>query len=61
MVLRLVSPNLRLVISCTAVANGSWDEWEFAYKKYNESTLSNEKIDFLQAMACSADPNIINQ
>jgi len=61
MVFSLVSPNLRLIISCTAVANGSWAEWEFAYMKYNKSNLGNEKIEFLLAMACSADPEIIYQ
>lgn len=57
----LISPNLRLSISCTAVAYGSWDEWTFVYGQYNDSTLGNEKIDYLQAMACPRDAAIISR
>ena len=56
-----LSADLRYLISCTAVANGGESEWDSAYRKYIETKLGSEKIDYLQAMACATNPVIINK
>ena len=58
---RLISPNLRWVVSCSAVANGGLAEWNFIYAKYNNSQLGSEKVEYLRAMGCSKSPSIILQ
>ncbi|XP_030759010.1 aminopeptidase N-like isoform X1 [Sitophilus oryzae] len=48
-----IVPNLRSIIYCTAIREGSELEWNFAYEKYLESTSPSEKNVLLDALGCT--------
>ncbi|XP_032798708.2 aminopeptidase N [Daphnia magna] len=56
-----LQPNLRRLISCTAIAEGGRPEWEFGFNRYLDSTLANEKTELLRAITCSLDVGILNE
>ncbi|XP_046637633.1 aminopeptidase N-like [Daphnia pulicaria] len=56
-----LSPNLRRLISCTAIADGSRPEWKFGFDKYVNSTLPNEKTELLRAITCTVNVTILNE
>lgn len=57
----MISPNLRWLVSCTAVAYGGPDEYTFVYIKYGETALGNEKNEYLRAMSCTRNEIIIQK
>ena len=54
-VFRLISPNQKRLIACYAIKHGADAEWEFAYQKYLQSDVANEKRELLSAMSCSRE------
>ena len=56
-----LSPNQKRAISCSAIANGKQEEWQFAYDSYLASEYINEKAALLSAMGCSKDPAILSR
>ncbi|CAG9861766.1 unnamed protein product [Phyllotreta striolata] len=49
-----VESNLRSIVYCTAIREGGEIEWDFAYKKYLESTSASEKDAILDALGCTS-------
>lgn len=56
-----ISPNLRLIVYCTAIKYGDDDEWDFAWDRYLYSMVSSEKELLLDAMACSRESWILTR
>lgn len=52
----MISPNLKSVVYCTALREGSYQEWYFAYKRYMETTSASEKEIILDALGCTTKP-----
>ncbi|XP_018579251.1 aminopeptidase N isoform X2 [Anoplophora glabripennis] len=48
-----VEPNLRGVVYCTAVREGTEIEWDFAYQRYLETQTPSEKNMLLDALGCT--------
>ena len=48
-----IDPNLRPVVYCHGVETGSKDEWEFAFRKYQEVNTGAEKSTLLRALGCT--------
>ncbi|XP_057692430.1 alanyl (membrane) aminopeptidase-like b [Corythoichthys intestinalis] len=48
-----IHQNLRSVIYCQGVAAGGKDEWEFAWKTFQETTETSEKDQLRKALACT--------
>ncbi|CAG9772621.1 unnamed protein product [Ceutorhynchus assimilis] len=48
-----ILPNLRSVVYCTAIREGSEIEWNFAYEKYLESSSPTEKNILLDSLGCT--------
>jgi len=58
----LISPDLRRVISCTAVTFGGAAEYTFAFKKYRETyKAGSEKNEYLRAVTCTTDRILITK
>jgi len=57
----IVSPNLKRIIACTAISEGSEEEWDFAFKRYNETNVAAEKASLLSAMSCSQQAWILSR
>lgn len=54
-----ISPNLRTIVYCTAIKYGDQNEWDFAWERYQKTTVSSEKEILLSAMGCSRETWIL--
>ncbi|KAL7638670.1 UNVERIFIED_CONTAM: hypothetical protein RMT77_011242 [Armadillidium vulgare] len=56
----IISPNLKNFVYCTAIAEGGYEEWKFAWNRYENSNVGVEKRLLLNAMGCSKKTWILN-
>ncbi|XP_017131390.1 aminopeptidase N isoform X2 [Drosophila elegans] len=56
-----IKPNLKSVIYCTALAEGSSAEWYFAYKQYKKTTSASEKEEILTSLGCTTKPWLLSK
>ncbi|XP_056137170.1 alanyl (membrane) aminopeptidase-like b [Lampris incognitus] len=56
-----INPNLRSVIYCNALAAGGEDEWEFAWKMFQNSTIAAERDLLRQALSCTKKIWLLNR
>ncbi|EDV90658.1 aminopeptidase N isoform X2 [Drosophila grimshawi] len=56
-----IKPNLKSVIYCTALAEGSYQEWYFAYKQYKRSNSASEKEEILTSLGCTTKPWLLSK
>lgn len=56
-----IHPNLRSTVYCNAIAEGSEDEWDFAWDQFLKATLVNEADKLRSALACSNQVWILNR
>uniref|UniRef100_H3CNZ7 Aminopeptidase n=1 Tax=Tetraodon nigroviridis TaxID=99883 RepID=H3CNZ7_TETNG len=56
-----IHANLRLTVYCNAIAAGGEAEWNFAWDKFNESTVATEQEKLRSALACTKQPWLINR
>ncbi|KAK2841821.1 hypothetical protein Q5P01_012021 [Channa striata] len=57
----IIHPNLRSVIYCQAIAAGGKEEWEFAWKTFQNSTDTSEKEQLRRAMSCTKKIWLLNR
>ncbi|XP_055901908.1 aminopeptidase N isoform X2 [Eupeodes corollae] len=57
----MIKPNLKETIYCTALAEGSYQEWYFAYKQYRHTTSASEKEQILIALGCTQKPWLLSK
>ncbi|XP_055618476.1 aminopeptidase N [Toxorhynchites rutilus septentrionalis] len=56
-----VSPNLKNVVYCTAIKYGDQAEWEFAWDRFQKTTIPSEKETILSALGCSRETWILTR
>lgn len=56
-----IHPNLRSVIYCQAIAAGGQEEWEFAWKRLQNSTDTSEKDQLREALTCTKKIWLLNR
>ena len=56
-----VSPNLKFIVYCTAIKHGDSDEWDFAWHRFMNTSVSSEKEILLQSLGCSREPWILSR
>uniref|UniRef100_A0A6P4FGB9 Aminopeptidase N isoform X3 n=1 Tax=Drosophila rhopaloa TaxID=1041015 RepID=A0A6P4FGB9_DRORH len=56
-----IKPNLKSVIYCTSLAEGSSAEWYFAYKQYKTTTSASEKEEILTSLGCTTKPWLLSK
>ncbi|XP_068153557.1 aminopeptidase N isoform X1 [Drosophila tropicalis] len=56
-----IKPNLKSVIYCTALSEGSYPEWYFAYKQYKRTTSASEKEEILTSLGCTSKPWLLSK
>lgn len=49
------------MIYCTALAEGSYQEWYFAYKQYKTTTSASEKEEILSSLGCTTKPWLLSK
>ncbi|XP_050068381.1 aminopeptidase N [Anopheles maculipalpis] len=54
-----ISPNLKSTVYCTAIKYGDETEWDFAWERFQRTTVASEKEILLSAMGCSRVPWIL--
>lgn len=54
-----ISPNLRPVVYCMAIKYGGHAEWDFAWNRYKNSSVSSEEEILLSAMGCTRETWIL--
>ncbi|XP_065076994.1 aminopeptidase N-like [Ochlerotatus camptorhynchus] len=56
-----VSPNLKNIVYCTAIKYGDQAEWEYAWKRFQKTTIPSEKETLLSALGCSRETWILTR
>lgn len=56
-----ITPNMKPTIYCTALAEGSFQEWYFAYKQYKRTTSASEKEQILSSLGCTTKPWLLSK
>lgn len=56
-----IKPNLKSVIYCTALTEGSFQEWYFAYKQYKRTNSASEKEEILTSLGCTTKPWLLSK
>ncbi|XP_017052623.1 aminopeptidase N isoform X2 [Drosophila ficusphila] len=56
-----IKPNLKSVIYCTSLAEGSSPEWYFAYRQYKTTTSASEKEEILTSLGCTTKPWLLSK
>ncbi|XP_063590564.1 aminopeptidase N-like [Penaeus indicus] len=59
--IRIISPNRRSEVMCTAIKAGGEREWNFVWNEYLSSNAENEKISFLEPLGCSRNVTILSR
>lgn len=56
-----IHPNLRSTVYCNAISLGDEEEWEFAWKQFQNATLVNEADKLRAALACTNQVWLLNR
>ncbi|KAM4744490.1 aminopeptidase N-like [Anableps anableps] len=56
-----IHPNLKGTVYCSAVAFGSVEEWDFAWRMFQNTSLASEASRLRAAMACTKTPWLLNR
>ncbi|XP_015127700.1 aminopeptidase N isoform X1 [Diachasma alloeum] len=56
-----ISPNLKIVVYCTAIRTGGQAEWDFAWERYLKTNVGTEKDLLLYALGCTREPWILSR
>ena len=56
-----ISENLREIVYCTAISVGGQEEWDFAWQRYLNANVENEKEILLMALGCSKEIWILSR
>ncbi|XP_015239287.1 PREDICTED: aminopeptidase N-like [Cyprinodon variegatus] len=57
----LIHPNLRSAVYCSAVADGTEAEWNFAWSQFRAATVASEASKLMSALACSTDTQLLDR
>lgn len=56
-----ISPNLKMVVYCTAIRVGGQKEWKFAWERYLETNVGSEKDLLLYALGCTRETWLLSR
>ncbi|XP_022064326.2 aminopeptidase N-like [Acanthochromis polyacanthus] len=56
-----IHPNLKSTVYCNAIAFGGVQEWDFAWRMFQNTTLASEASRLRSAMACTKAPWLLNR
>ncbi|XP_061819450.1 aminopeptidase Ey-like [Nerophis lumbriciformis] len=58
---KTISPDLRAVVYCSAIAAGGVEEWDFAWAKFKNAAIASEAKKLMSALACTKQPQLLNR
>jgi len=56
-----VDVNMKYETYCNAISDGGEEEWDFAWKRYTESTVASEKSTLLSSLGCTKEVWLLNR
>ncbi|XP_053172671.1 aminopeptidase N-like [Scomber japonicus] len=56
-----IHPNLKTTVYCNAIAFGGVEEWDFAWRMFQNATLASEATRLRSALACTKAPWLLNR
>ncbi|XP_048749587.1 aminopeptidase N-like isoform X4 [Ostrea edulis] len=56
-----IRSSVRLTVYCTAIKHGTIEEWDFAYKMYQEANVASEKSRLMVALSCSNEVWVLSR
>jgi aminopeptidase N len=56
-----ISPNFKIVVYCNAIKHGDEDEWDFAWDRFLNTTMSSEKELLMNALGCTRQPWLLSR
>lgn len=57
--LNQIPANLRSIVYCTVVREGSQKEFDFLWNRLEKETVANEILNLLKGLSCTEDPSLI--
>ncbi|XP_062274018.1 aminopeptidase Ey-like [Scomber scombrus] len=58
---KIISPNLRSTVYCSAIADGGVEEWNFAWSMYKNAAIASEADKLMYALSCTKEPWLLNR
>ncbi|XP_031338736.1 aminopeptidase Ey-like isoform X2 [Photinus pyralis] len=59
---KTIDPNLRSVVYCTAVrSTGKSENWEYLWKKLEQSQRASESVTIISALGCTQNTNLLHR
>merc|ERR1711962_1986842 len=56
-----IDVNMKYETYCNAISDGGVEEWDFAWKRYTESTVASEKSTLLSSLGCTKEVWLLNR
>ncbi|XP_017284204.1 aminopeptidase N [Kryptolebias marmoratus] len=56
-----IHPNLKSTVYCNAIAFGGAEEWDFAWRMFQNASLASEATRLRSALACTKTPWLLNR
>lgn len=56
-----ISPNIKSVVYCNAIQIGGQEEWDFAWSRYLNTNVGNEREIIMSALGCSRETWILSR
>ena len=56
-----VPPDFRSFVYCTGIRLGNEEDWNFAFKMYNDTIIASERSLWMRALTASPDAYILEQ
>ncbi|CAL8246251.1 unnamed protein product [Lota lota] len=56
-----IHPNLKSTVYCSAIAFGGTEEWDFAWRMFQNATVATESARLRAALACTKVPWLLNR
>merc|ERR1711994_807850 len=56
-----IDVNMKYKTYCNAISDGGVEEWDFAWKRYTESTVASEKSTLLSSLGCTKEVWLLNR
>uniref|UniRef100_A0A8C5CRI8 Aminopeptidase n=1 Tax=Gadus morhua TaxID=8049 RepID=A0A8C5CRI8_GADMO len=56
-----IHPNLKSTVYCSAIAFGGTEEWDFAWRMFQNATVATESARLRSALACTKAPWLLNR
>lgn len=58
---KAINPNIRSAVYCTAMREGTEEDFDFLFQKWEKETISTEQTLLITVMGCVSDPKLVEK